>query len=58
MKGQSGGPPIFPMAMLALTRVICAGRRNDDPWAALPLGWTYNPAELRRVGIPQFPGSG
>src|SRR5262249_45873739 len=36
------------------TPVIGAGRRNDDPWAALPLGWTYNPAELRRVGIPNF----
>jgi TPR repeat protein len=27
---------------------------GDDPQAALTLGGTYDPAELRRLGIPNF----
>jgi hypothetical protein len=54
MKGQSRGPPIVPMAMWRWRGCFCAGRPNDDPQAALPLGWTHDPAELRRLGIPNF----
>jgi hypothetical protein len=53
MKGQSRGPPIFAWRCGVGTGVL-RGRPNDDPQAALPLGWTYDPAELKRLGIPNF----
>jgi hypothetical protein len=56
MKGQSRGPPIFAMVMWRRHGVL-RGRPNDDPRAALPLGWTYDPAELT-LGIPNFQAQG
>jgi hypothetical protein len=47
---------------VALARVFLRrAAERHDPQAALALGGTYDPAELKRIGInrhPQFPGSG
>jgi hypothetical protein len=50
MKGQSRDH-LFSNGDVALARALFTGRPNDDPQAALPLGWTYDPAELRRLRI-------
>jgi TPR repeat protein len=40
---------------IALARVFLRrAAERDDPQAALALGGTYDPAELRRLGIPNF----
>jgi TPR repeat protein len=40
---------------VALARVFLRrAAERDDPQAALALGGTYDPAELRRLGIPNF----
>jgi TPR repeat protein len=52
MKGQSRDRPSLRWRCGVGTGVL-REQPNDDPPAAFPLGWTYDPAELT-LGIPNF----